>query len=769
MKVSTTWDVQNGAWDAKARAIRFQAPGSAVVLPGWVTYRALDMTCRSQPANPDMLVNLDSLATKLLRGTEPGQYLEMTFKVAAPLTGEAFVDFLNYVDRGIVKCSLDGKPMGENYDNWADGVTEGRAPLGQVSLPAGEHVLRVEVVGPHPGNEKAFIGLKGLSLKTPQAAAENSGNLIFELRPADVQETSGGGTVTMNWVGPVKPHERRTAFYLLGQNADNAATPLACLQIAPNAAALSLPAPAVAVSGEFQGTKGDFVILASDHLTGRNVTSAGLDTPLVVASKPVSLDWDYVAGALVVTAAEPTELKLALADASKAQMDGGVAKLSKDGQLSVVALEAGRHSLTGVTPAGTLADKLTALQPEGRKLREQAVAAAGVMPAALPEWKPAVTADIGARVSNLITINSAQGPLVAAAADNVIHCLTPEGQAVRRLETDGKIRTLHWWDGPKLLLAGCVDEKLIAFDEAGQRKWTFISEMDPAVFEAAKQYWFKSAAGHEGVHGLFTGPFLDGKEQCFVGGACTLEIVDDQGKLVKRMPAFWGPGSKFNLIPRADGSIDLLFAKEPTDSHSLYILNNKTLELRRAFDGVPAGHTYVGGWANMSRDHIFHGDLDADGTKEIVSEINGSWNRITVWNEDGTALYNAQFGPGKPIPYRNMRDVDLADLNGDGKMEIITATSEGLVVALDAKCQKVWSTRLQSPATVLKAVAQPGKAPVVVIGCEDGSVLWMDAQGVAQRAGKLGSSPTKVELVTTAAGPLVLMGTAQGEVAGFTP
>ena len=48
-----------------------------------------------------------------------------------------------------------------------------------------------------------------------------------------------------------------------------------------------------------------------------------------------------------------------------------------------------------------------------------------------------------------------------------------------------------------------------------------------AVYRAAKTYWFKSAPGHEGIHGLHTGVFLDGKTQAFVGSACTLEILDE--------------------------------------------------------------------------------------------------------------------------------------------------------------------------------------------------------------------------------------------------
>ena len=107
---------------------------------------------------------------------------------------------------------------------------------------------------------------------------------------------------------------------------------------------------------------------------------------------------------------------------------------------------------------------------------------------------------------------------------------------------------LRWWDEPQLLLAGCVDEKVIAFDREGRRKWVFTSEMDPAVYEAAKTYWFKSAPGHEGIHGLYTGAFDEGKSRCFVGSACTLEILDETGKLVKRTPVFWGPCWKFLLV-----------------------------------------------------------------------------------------------------------------------------------------------------------------------------------------------------------------------------
>jgi hypothetical protein len=243
-------------------------------------------------------------------------------------------------------------------------------------------------------------------------------------------------------------------------------------------------------------------------------------------------------------------------------------------------------------------------------------------------------------------------------------------------------------------------------------------------------------------------------------------MVNAQGQLVKRMPLFWGCGSVFQFLPRPNGSTELLVGREPTDGHYLWVVSNKDLSSRRAFSGVPAGHTYVGGSESMSRDHIFHVDLDGDGKREILSEINGSWNRITVWNEDGNALYNAQFGPGEGIPVRNMRDVDLIDLNGDGKLEIITATSEGIVVALDAQCQKVWSVRLRSPGAQLKAVTSQG-GPAIVVACDNGDVLRLDSNGQIVARGQVEGKATQILSVAAGGGSEVVVATNTGVVAGF--
>jgi hypothetical protein len=338
------------------------------------------------------------------------------------------------------------------------------------------------------------------------------------------------------------------------------------------------------------------------------------------------------------------------------------------------------------------------------------------------------------------------------------------GKELRKVEADGKIRMVRWWPEHELLLVGCVNEHVIAYTLDGQQKWVFTSEMDPAVFRAAKTYWFKSAPGHEGIHGLHTGVFLDGKSQCFVGSACTLEIIDENGKLLHRMPIFWGPVSDFYIIDGPEGSLNLVCSQRWNGTDLAAIVNSRTLDPNpRSFYTVPAGCTDVGGWSAQNRMHIFYEDLDGDGTKEVISETNGTWNRVTVWDANGAALADASFGPGDGIPVKNMRDLDIADLNGDGKQEILAATWLGLIVALDNQCRKLWATKLPSPPTVMEVVRSTDGTPWIVAGCEDGTVLALDGGGKIIRLGSIDGAPTRI----TAEGPVALLATSKGEVKGF--
>jgi len=291
--------------------------------------------------------------------------------------------------------------------------------------------------------------------------------------------------------------------------------------------------------------------------------------------------------------------------------------------------------------------------------------------------------------------------------------------------------------------------------------------MDPAVELTGKTYWYKSAPGHEGIHGLHTGTFLDGRSQAFVGSACTIEILDEKGNLVKRLPRFWGQVSLFALVDGPQGTRNLLSACVYNGVNDVAIVNTRSLRAQTgAFMAVPPGHTNVGGWSSMNRRHLFYEDLDGDGTREVAGEINGTWNRVCVWAVDGTPKYAANLGPGPRIPGLTVRDLAVCDLEGDGKKEIVVATAQGMLIALDARCQKRWSVRLPSPASVLECVCiKGGKEAQVIAGCDDGRLRVLDASGQPMRTGTLAGKPGVMRQLADADGnPLLAVGTDRGEV-----
>ena len=68
-------------------------------------------------------------------------------------------------------------------------------------------------------------------------------------------------------------------------------------------------------------------------------------------------------------------------------------------------------------------------------------------------------------------------------------------------------------------------------------------------------------------------------------------------------------------------------------------------------------------------------DVDGDGRKEVVSEVNGTWNRISVWAEDGSPRLMSTWGggaasgaqrdrPGPRGPERGWQEEILAGTSG---------------------------------------------------------------------------------------------------------
>ena len=394
---------------------------------------------------------------------------------------------------------------------------------------------------------------------------------------------------------------------------------------------------------------------------------------------------------------------------------------------------------------------------------------------AAPPLLESFACEIGGRAVDTAVIETGGRTLFAAAEGSTIHLLDLDGNEVKTLATDADMRVVHWWPEAELLLAGCKDEKVIAFQlspETGgtRRRWEFVSQMDPWLYTNKASHWWKEAGPHHaGIHGLTSGKFLDEPDtQAIVGSASTIELLDRHGKLVLRKRQIWGDVVRSIIVPVPDGSRNLLSLRRPSLTSRVNILNSKTLDpVKAGCHTAPSGHTQIASWGR-ARYHLFHADLDGDGTGEIVGEINGPWDRVGVWGIWGAPIANAPFGPGLRSS-RSLRDLDVADLDGDGKQEILVATDAGLLVVLDHQCKKIWSKRLPSPATVFKPIAPPGaQIPWIVVGCADETVLAIDGNGRIVRRGKLKGPPIHIDSVLRGGVAHALFATTKGVVAGLS-
>ena len=157
-------------------------PPETPLPPGAAHFRALDASCTGEPAPPAGIGRLPDLGIVVLRATQPGNWIQMPFHLDIGISGEAFVDLLGYSDRGAVRMLLDGEQVVERHEHRAATTVAQRVSLGNQELAAGDHILRLEVIGDPPADGKCYIGLSGLLITPPgKSAGPAPGERLFSL------------------------------------------------------------------------------------------------------------------------------------------------------------------------------------------------------------------------------------------------------------------------------------------------------------------------------------------------------------------------------------------------------------------------------------------------------------------------------------------------------------------------------------------------------------------------------------------------------------
>ncbi len=344
---------------------------------------------------------------------------------------------------------------------------------------------------------------------------------------------------------------------------------------------------------------------------------------------------------------------------------------------------------------------------------------------------------------------------IAVASGKTLRLLdVASGKILWQRETSGLVGKLAWWPEPGLLVAGCRDEKLLAFDVNGELRWTFISEMAPEMMRLGP-YHHKSAV--PGIRSI-----LPHGNVLYVGSAGTIEIVDSHGTLQKRQYVEFGPVDE--IVPVPDSENVLLRRAWFPSLHSMtkdfrisaVPWNRGMQDDFWSFGFGQLGHKYVRYFRNRERQ------------LRAVNVIGSVQNRLIVRNVDGKALREVNFGAGMLASARyeisalldaTIRCAAVVDLGPDGGTEIIVGTKIGNLYVFDQNLKLLSvSVTPSSPSIMVEGRGE------LYIGFDDGAVACLDGHGRQPRqVGKLSGTVTTLNLV----GDCLLAGSGEGDLQAF--
>ncbi|MBN1669451.1 MAG: PQQ-binding-like beta-propeller repeat protein [Kiritimatiellae bacterium] len=513
------------------------------------------------------------------------------------------------------------------------------------------------------------------------------------------------------------------------------------------------------------------VIFLADAL---RLTCAG--RPVVQCDKPVSIAWDLRTGRLEAEAPDSCRLTVA----------------SGDGQARV--LPQGRHRLAGVEPAaGVRAELEQALRGLEQAIVSQAVAAAEKPAAPTADWPPQWQAKLGGPIRDLAPAAHSQPRRIwaiteAASAGSdakqkngtgAVYALTGQGVVDRRAAFDNPPLALWAAADPAQaaafdVLVGFDDDRIRALAANGKVLWEQKAEI-PKSFLRGDRYtapWFTDPKKKHGVLSILVDDFWGkGEPEIAIGRACTVEFRHLDGKLIDRVATEWGDNETLAVVKKR--------GRKDGKEQGAYVLAGKwwcggpgvsaiwerhQLVNNGLFCMLPESATGMHGWMQRGLSHMTAADLDGDGTEEVIVVLSGHWNQVMVY-DSGPHWKNCRwvryFGAAAPRS-RFMRGLVVADLTGDGAMEVALAMEDGWICAFDKDGTELWQRKLPSGA---RAMCGVGKPAMLAVGCSGGTVHLLDANGRTRRAAKLDST---VDVLKPLNG-FVLAGTRAGSVALLDP
>ena len=320
---------------------------------------------------------------------------------------------------------------------------------------------------------------------------------------------------------------------------------------------------------------------------------------------------------------------------------------------------------------------------------------------------------------------------LVASHGKVVRLYTVDGRMLWEKNAGAATGAICYWPAQDLIIAGSGNEKITAWDFAGNERWTATAQMSKELVDSVKFYWFKKAL--PGVTMLHVGK-LGGKEWLFAGGTGTVEVYDAQGKLDSRHWGDWGYTSEAIDLP---GEIRFVRHQgaNPNIRAARYA-NGKIVVINRGMDSEKSGGSMGRfGFSMVGRWGIYAGKLAPGRDMQTVETLNGVHNRLIIRDLNGKIRYEADLGPGfvaaasiygqDALTRRNVRGMILQGPDQDGNCRIVLAFNRKFVAAFDPELKVQWMTPLPDQPVRLLAVDKDRTA----VSCANGWVFLLDNKG----------------------------------------
>ena len=663
------------------------------------------------------------------RDLKPGDKLRLTFDMPQSADNvEAYLTLIGHDTlRGRIRISFDGKTVEKDLNHLTPGYTRQNVLLRRGKLEAGPHHIDIEALSIPKGAESALVTIGGLRVARigfkPQPQEFQLGCSMpaaLESKAVTPAAGSSGKTASFVFSAPATGNIDFVSVLRSGQEKE----PQSICAEDDGVFALTLPEPA----------------LLTVRDTGLLLTSSNLVLGVDVKRIPNLLNSDRP----IMVECNPETGKIAIFAPEGAQV------VFKDKSVHALKLGKGESTSIRIPPPKDL------LEPD----HDQEVAtilknkpkyqAQGAPSASLIElWKHRIGQTM---VTAMVPITGQKTPQFAAISGKTLEILQPNGKTVWKRELADTIGALYYWESQQLIVVGCLDEKVCAFNLNGVKKWEFTSEMAQELVDSMKYYWFKSAI--PGVTALSSARLGD-RDLLFVGSAGTVEILDPAGKLLQRLWQTWGAVTGFAYLPAQNGKPPYMYCFRymggwPTVYRVNPELKQESVGMYTSKTGLDMGSF---GFSVNGRNFLIASQLEKDGPWRLVSDYNGALNRLVIWDTDHKQVEEINFGSGFTasgvgranygkvvLSPRNVRGVVVTDFENDGNREIVTAFNRKCLIAFDRNLKTLWYAQLPDNPSVLAAF-QTAAGIRIVAGCFGGTVTVFDAQGKEIFRGKMKGTP----------------------------